>query len=240
MKFGIKSIFAVICFSCIATVFSGCNLLKSPISMVKKFGIWQLADDDRWRDDYYSNPTWERIMKEYRYFADYKSSNWSKQKLGDQWYLYNVTYTTKLHKNLNDEDMGALFISNKKVIPIDEVLKFYKKGIRLSESRTLAGMSVIYPTQDKERILEIIMALESGNITDISFSNTSTFLRWIINKLANADYNDNITFLGTYVIADVKLKNSDGTERIYERLVFYTTPDDPLDPYRYDEPFSFH
>jgi hypothetical protein len=235
-----KGIFAVICFSCIATVFSGCNLLKSPISMVKKFGIWQLADDDRWRDDYYSNPTWDRITKEYKYFADYKSSNWSKQKLGDQWYLYSVTYSTKFINNNISDNIAGFVISNKKITPIREVLDFFRKGISLSESRTLAGMSVIYPTQDKARILEVIAALESGNVTDISFSNTSAFLRWIINKLANADYNDNIIFLGTYIIADVKLKNSDGTERIYERLVFYTTPDDPLDPYRYDRPFCFY
>jgi len=160
--------------------------MKSPISMVKKFGIWQISEDDRWRDGFYSNPTWERVIKEYKYFDKYKSSNWSDQKLGGQWYLHYV----------------------------------------------------IYPTHDKARILEVIAALESGNATDISFGNGSAVLRWITNKLGDKDYGEDVIFLGTYIIADVKIKNRDGTESIYERLVIYTTLDDPLDPYRYNIPYA--
>ena len=239
MKGKAKYILIVLGFCCIAAVLTGCNLMKSPISMVKKFGIWQISDDDRWLDDYFhSNPTWERLIKEYKYFADYNSSNWSEQKLGGQWYLHNVTYSTKFSDNITDELLGALVISNKKTIPVNEVLSFFKNGIRLSESKTYNGISVIYSTQDKERILKVIAALESDNVTDISFSNGSAVLRWITNKLGDADYGEDVVFIGTYIIADVKLKNSDGTESSYERLIFYTTPEDPLGPYRFDLPYS--
>jgi hypothetical protein len=223
----IKNGLTVLGFCCIAVVFSGCNFMKSPISMVKKFGIWQISEDDRWRDGFYSNPTWERVIKEYKYFDKYNSSNWSDQKLGGQWYLHYVNYSTRFIDTITDELLGAFVISYKEKIPISEVLNFFKKSVVLSEGRTYNGISVIYPTQDKARILEVIAALESGNATDISFGNGSAVLRWITNKLGDKDYGEDVIFLGTYIIADVKIKNRDGTESTYESLVIYTTPGDP-------------
>ena len=235
----IKQLLIFIGFLFIITSFSSCNLLRSPISMVKKFGVWQLADDDRWRDYFYSNPTYEKIIKEYQYFEKYKSSNWSKQKLG-QWFLHSVYYSTKFNEKVPDEKLGSFVFVNKKEILFDEIINYLKKGLRFHEKKTYAGYNVIYTTKDMERINEIIELLGSGDVTDISFSNSIALLRWITNKLGDSDYGEDVIFLGTYIITDLKIIKNDGTENVYEYFGFYTTPDDPISPYRNDRPYSFY
>ena len=235
MKIKTKNIFSWV-FCCIAVIFTSCS--KSPTSMVKKFGIWQIAEDDEWRDGFYTNPTWEQVIKKYKYFANYSSSNWSDQKLGGQWYLHYVYYTTKFNDRVPDEKIDGFVINNKKNVSGKEALDYFKKSIELSESRTYGGFSVIYSTQDKAKFQELITALEAGNITDVSFSNADIILKWITNKRGNADYGEQVVFIGTYIIADVKLEKNDGTEISFERLGFYTTPHDPLDPYRYNKPYN--
>lgn len=235
-----KQIVMGIVIFCVFVSFNGCNLMKSPISMVKNRPLlWLSVSPGKWYNDDFTipSPTWKRLIEEYRYFADYNSSNWSAEKLTKQWYFHLVSYTTKFNNTVTDEILGGFIINGKKTVPVKDALLYFKEGIKLSESRTYGGISVIYSAQDKARIQEVITTLESGNVTDISFSNGSAVLRWITNKLGDEDYGEKVAFLGTYIIADVKLKKDDGTESTYKRFAFYTTPDEPIDPYQYDKPY---
>ena len=119
---GYSYIIFSVCF--ILASFTGCNLMKSPISMVKKFNLWQLSEDDRWRDNPFSNPTWERLIKEYKYFSGYNSSNWSKQKLGGQWYLHYVDYSAKFNKTISNDRIGGFVINNKTTVSVRETINY--------------------------------------------------------------------------------------------------------------------
>lgn len=79
--------------------------------------------------------------------------------------------------------------------------------------------------------------METDDVTDISFSKVSAILRWITNKIADEEYENEVAFLGTFIIADITLKKKDGIESTYENFAFYTTPGDPIEPYQYDMPF---
>lgn len=236
-----KRILMVIVFSCIFVSFNGCKLTRSPISMVRNHHLEMLGvTPGKWYSDDFSSPTWNRLIEEYKYFANYSSSNWSEKKLDKQEYVHLVSYSTKFNNNVNEQYLGGFIINNKKIVPVNDVLLYFKKGIMLSEKRTYAGINIIYSPQDKARILEVITLLESGDVTDITFNSGHAVLRWVTNKIADKEYENEVAFLGTFIIADITLKKKDGTESTYENFVFYTTPEDPIDPYKDDKPYSFY
>ena len=47
---------------CILVSFAGCNLLKSPISMVKKISLLQLSWDDEW-ESIWGAPTYTKLIQ---------------------------------------------------------------------------------------------------------------------------------------------------------------------------------
>jgi len=183
--------------------------------------------DYRWE---YSNPTWERLISEYSYFADYDLSNWSEIKSSEHWYIHFVIYSTKFNNKITDQNLGGFIINGKKTVSVNDALLYFKESIMLSEEREYST----YPTQEKARVLELIKLLESGNVTDISFSNGRAFLWWMTNKIA---IENEFVFIGTFIVADVALKKKDGTESTYESFAFYTTPYNPIAPYQYDKPY---
>jgi hypothetical protein len=232
-----KQILMGIVIFCVFISFNNCKLMKSPISIVKNQSLfWLTVIPGKWyTDNYFSNPTWERLIEEYRYFAVYDSSNWSETKLDKQGYIHLVNYSTKFNNKVTDRSLGAFIINNKTNVPVKDALLYFKKGIMLSESEEREYSLLIYSPQDKARVLEVITFLESGDVTDISFSNGRAVLRWVTNKMADDELE--VTFIGTFIIADVKLRKKDGTENTFESFAFYTTPNEPIAPYQYDEPF---
>ena len=227
----------LLCLIIASIALSGCS--KSPISMVKNFELWQFSGDDKWADDvYYSYPTWEKVIKEYEFFANYNSSNWSDNKLGGQKWLHFVEYATEFNSRLTSDIFGAFVINHQDYYSVSDVVRYFKRGIRLNENKNYAGHNIIYSTDDKAKINEIISVLESGDISDVHFDNYHAILRWVTNTMADSDYGEDVIFIGTYIITDIILEKEDKSKTT-DRIVFYVAHDDPLETYRYGRPFSF-
>jgi hypothetical protein len=227
MKFGIKSIFAVICFSCIATVFAGCKIFQSPISMVKKTAVWI--------NDYGVPITYNQVLNRYPYF-DSKTFKWADEKLNEQWYIKGVILISRF--NLEDKYMGDFIFGPGETTP-GNVLKYFKQSLGIDERRKLNDeiSNYIYTEGDRERMESVAAEMDAGNIKEISFSNNYAYLRWITHKLSGINDSGHVFFVGTYIISDVKFKKNDASESVHNGLAFFTTLAEPINPYLEGDPF---